>query len=83
MILMDIYCISLFIGSGFNLEFSEWLTTAKITSCYYNVAKWLTFDLVDCTGRLMSLLRFLLKPGGGESSSLLPTSQGSTENCTL
>ena len=27
----------------------------------------------------MSLLRFLLKPGGGESSPLLPTSQSSAE----
>ena len=33
------------------------------------MAIWLTFNLVDCTaGRLMSLLRILKKPGGGESS---------------
>ena len=35
---------------------------------------------MDCTaGRLMSLLRFLKKPGGGESSPLLPTPQSSAE----
>ena len=28
----------------------------------------------------MSLLRFLKKPGGGESSPLLPTPQSSAEN---
>ena len=40
---------------------------------------WLTFNLVDCTGRLMSLLKFLKKPSDGESSPLLPTSQSSAE----
>ena len=57
--------------------------TAKITSCYYNVVMWLTFNLVDCTAGRQSLLRFLEKPGGGESSPLLPTPQSSAENTIL
>ena len=65
------------LGSCPGIKFS----TPEITSCYYNVATWLTFNLVDCTaGRQMSLLRFLKKPGGDESSPLLPTPQSSAEN---
>ena len=75
------YCKSLFIGMGFN--FREWLTTPKITSCYYNVAMWLTFNLLDCTAGRQSLLRFLKKPGGDESNPLLPTPQSSAENYIL
>ena len=57
---------------------------AIITSCYYNVVKWLTFNVVDWTaGRLMSLLRFLKKLGGSESSPLFPTPQSNAEKCTL
>ena len=52
------------------------------TVSYYKFlsGQWLTFNLVDCiAGRLMSLLRFLKMPGGGEPSPMLPTPQSSAE----